>query len=203
MLNSLSRQEQQAIAYFDKKIEDGDTEDYPVWVDGFSQSIFYGLPADGEVIDVGCGIGRSISMLPDLGINRYFGIDPAASQIAYCKRTFPQFDFEMNEIRKIGESYPERFDGFLCLAMLMHIPRSDLDLSLASMRKCLRHGVSGFMSFPYSDGDVLEYASPAAPEVNCTLFTIDEVVQSLSKNGFVIAQERANENMFLGHIITV
>ena len=202
MLESLSRQEQQAVGYYEDRIVRGDTHDHPLWVDGFSQPIFYGLPNDAEVIDVGCGIGRAITMLPDLGINRYFGIDPAASQIAYCKKTFPQFNFEVNEIRKIGESYPGYFDGFLCLAMLMHIPRNDLDVALASLRKCLKTGVDGFLAYPYSDGDVLEYVSPVG-DLNCTLFTIDEVTLSLSKNGFVIANERVGGEMFLGHIVAV
>jgi SAM-dependent methyltransferase len=98
MLSSLSTQEQQAVAYFNKKISEGDIHTQPVWVDGFSQSIFLDMPQNGEVIDVGCGIGRSISMLPDLGITCYFGIDPAESQVAYCKKTYPQFNFELNEI---------------------------------------------------------------------------------------------------------
>lgn len=200
MLPTLSRQEQQAVSYYNKKIEQGDTYDHPVWVDDFSQRIFLGLQPDAEVIDVGCGLGRSITMLPELGIDNYFGVDAAESQIAYCRRTFPQFNFEVKDIRDIGKSYPDRFDGFLLLAVLMHIPRGDIDICLQSLRRSLKVGAPGFISFPYSEGEVLEFVSSIA-DIKCTLFTIDEVSSSLERNGFSIERHRRGEGMFLGHLV--
>jgi SAM-dependent methyltransferase len=200
MLITLSAQEQGAVAFYNKKIRNGDTNETPVWVDGFSVSIFNDMPPNGEIIDVGCGIGRSISMLPDLGVTRYFGVDPAESQVAYCKKTYPQFDFEVNEIRSVGESYPNRFNGFLLLAVLQHIPRTDIDQALHSLRCSLKNHAQGFMSFPYSDDDVREYA---VEDIMCTLYTIEEVVESLERNGFLIARNRIGGQMFLSHLVAV
>lgn len=205
MLTQLSSQEHQAINYYNEKIRSGDTDDFPIWVDSFSQSIFYDLPEDGEVVDIGCGIGRSMDLLPGLGITHYLGIDPASDCVAYCTKQFATqgVQFEVNEMRSVGESYPNRFDGFLCLAMLMHIPRKDLHTAFASLRKSLRIGANGFLSFPYADeGDPPEYVSPVA-DINCTLFNIGEVESALVDCGFELVRVCVDEQMYLAHVRAV
>lgn len=202
MLTQLSFQERQAISYYNEQVQSGNTQNFPIWVDDFSQSIFYDLPENGEVIDIGCGIGRSVGILHGLGITQYLGIDPASDCIAYCTKQFAtsHVQFEVNEMRTVGDSYPNRFDGFLCLAMLMHIPRSDVKQAFASLRKCLRVGANGLLSSPYADeGDPHEYVSPVA-DINCTLFSIGEIESALDANGFEVVRVRVDEQMYLAHI---
>ncbi len=201
MLNTLSAQERGAIAIYNQRVRDKDTGDEALWVDPFTRHIFATTPADGEVVDVGCGIGRAIPMLPDLGaFNGYFGIDPAEDQIAYCREHFPELSFEVNEIRRIGAAYPKRFDGFLCIAVLMHVPRSDIDLALRSLRASLKDGANGLLSLPYGDTMVRDNCVFG---VNITLYTIDEMFLALKRNGFQIERDRIDEPMYICHVTAV
>ncbi len=105
---ALSPMETGAVAMYDEYIRAGDTSDTPIWVDHFSRHIFRDVPADGEVVDVGCRIGRVISILPELGITNYVGIDPSAASIDYCKKQweFTGHTFEVGEVRGLGATYP-------------------------------------------------------------------------------------------------
>jgi hypothetical protein len=63
VLDTLSEQEKQAVAYYDTLIRSGDTDDCRVWVDDFTCDVFFGFGADDEVVDVGCRIGRFVPLL--------------------------------------------------------------------------------------------------------------------------------------------
>jgi len=202
MFESLSEQELVAIEIYDEYARADNFLDTPLWVDNFSQIIFLDMPGDGEVIDVGCGQGRAIEMLPGLYITKYLGIDPSTPSIEHCQAKWPNLEFEVGEIRELGKKYPDRFSGFMSIAMLMHIPRSDLNDALSSLRSCLKQDAPGMISLPMGYDDRLESINHVGMKL--TLFTIEEIEQSLLKNGFEIINMFSPDGyMLLMHTITI
>lgn len=205
MFPTLSPRERQAVTIYDDRVRRGDLSDTRVWADTFMMRIFRPLAhrADAEVVDVGCRIGRSIALLPDLGINRYFGVDPSAESIDYCQRTFgniPGFGFAVSEIRLLGRDYPERFSGFLLLAVLMHIPREDLVTALASLRASLRTGAPGEVSTPVARDGMREVENPSG--MLLTLYTAEELETAFTAAGFRVETIFSHNNsMLLGHVV--
>lgn len=199
MLTRLSQQERFAVAKYDNLVRTGDIEHLPIWADSFSMRVFARLHEGGEVIDVGCGTGRSISLLPHLGIEKYFGIDPSAESIKYCKETWPEHAFEVSEIRELGEKYPGRFSGFMLLAVLMLIPRDGILPALQSLRKCLSPGATGMISLPL--GRAEKRSHTFADGTRTTLYLKSEITAALRHCGFSISEMFSpnNTNMFLIH----
>ena len=201
MLNTLSPREREAVAYYDKEARRDNAEEMPIWADDFMQLIFFDLPENGEVIDVGCGRGRAIPVLEQLGVRNYLGIDPSVDSVEYCRRNFPRHQFDVDEIRTIGQNYPERFGGFFIGAVLMHIPREDIGLVISSLRRCLKEDARGFFSLPMGQDGVLEVRNRY--DMDLTLFTVDEVTEVFSGNGFNLLQLETDGHMLKGHAVAI
>ncbi len=196
----LSPQEKVTVGIYDQRIRDGDIDTTPVWADSFSSMIFWNLPADGVVVDVGCGTGRFISILSDLNITRYFGIDPSAGNIEYCRQTYPEHQFSLGSVQTLGIHYPHRFSGFIMTTSLMHVPRRDLRRSLRSLRASLLPGANGMISLPV--GEPLLWTHPSG--VILTLYTEAEMERQLPLHGFSIRQMFVrNGRMLLIHVTAV
>lgn len=196
----LSTREAQAIEIYDARTRQGIIEQMPLWVDAFTAPIFTPLGEEHEVVDVGCGTGRAVPLLPALGIAKYHGIDPSQESIRYCQMSYPDYSFAVSEVRSLGTRYPTRFSGFLMLAVLMHIPRLDLPLALASLRGSLHKGAPGLFSTPLGKQGRLEVKNPFG--MTLTLFTMNELAIGFAAQGFEIAELFSpDDHMMLGHVI--
>jgi SAM-dependent methyltransferase len=184
----LSKQEMDAVKIYNRYTKAGLVDTTPLWVDDFTWPIFRDMPPDGEVVDIGCGTGRAISLLPDLGISKYLGIDPSHEAIRHCKKHHPEYSFEVGDFRTIGKKYPKRFSGFIVITTLMHIPRKDLGDIFYSMRSCLRRGAPGLISFP--TGDPGESTFTNKQGMRLTLFTENEVTQALAQQNLRVEYAR-------------
>ena len=202
MLDALSEQERFAVARMDKLVQQGDIDTTPIWADSFTSTIFVGNFA-GEVVDVGCGTGRFVEVLPDLGITRYVGIDPSNEAIRYCTQQFPEHMFEVGEIRELGERYPNRFSGFILTTTLMHIPRKDVRRALMSLRHSLRTGAPGLISLPKGEPDRLTVVNKYG--MHLTLYTERELNRILPLAGFSIVTMFSphGSHMLLAHVVAV
>lgn len=202
MLKTLSPRERRAVKDYDREARDGDLDRMPIWADEFTQLTYFRLTQESEVIDVGCGWGRGIPVLEMLGIRRIFGVDPSKECIKICRRNLPRYEFEVDEIRTIGDHYPNRFDGFFLLAVLMHIPRADIVSAISSLRRCLKVGAVGFFSTPMGSDGKLEVVSRQG--LDLTLFTPEEVIQVFAANGFELRRlETPDGHMLLGDALAV
>ena len=81
------------------------------------------LGKKGRVLDVGCGYGRSLKELYDLGWRELMGIDFAPGMIARGKRLFPMLDLRVKEDASIALP-DESVDAVLLFAVLTCIPSS-------------------------------------------------------------------------------
>jgi SAM-dependent methyltransferase len=202
MLPTLSEQERQSVAFYDKEIREKTFVEPPVWLDGFSFPIFLDFQTKGTIVDVGCNTGRSIQLFRQMDIADYLGIDPSEEAIKYCRTTFPGYQFEVDEIRTLGKNYPDRFGGFFCAAVLMHLPKTDLGFAIASLRRSMKKGAVGFFANPFDS----EGSSEAVNDygMKLTLFTPEEIREAFISNGFEIRDAFSPDGfMFLGHVVAV
>lgn len=194
---NLSPQEQETVAVYNQRIHAGRIDSTPVWADRFSLSVFWDLPGDGEIVDVGCGTGRFVPILTNLNIPSYLGIDPSEGNIEYCKKTFPAHQFELGSVQTIGDRYSGRFAGFIMATSLMHIPRRGLRQALQSLRRSLIPGAQGMISLPL--GEPLTWRHQDG--VTLTLYTEAEMGRQLPLHDFRIRQMFSpNGHMLLIHV---
>ena len=86
------------------------------------------VSAGSRVLDVGCGNGRLLEVLPDNKIE-YLGLDNSAELVKIASQNYPTQKFLVADILKL-ESVKEissgTYDYVFCLAVLQHIPSREL-----------------------------------------------------------------------------
>jgi len=90
---------------------------------------------EGEsVMDVGCGNGRLLYGLQDKQIG-YLGIDFSAELIQKAQNNFPDHKFREGDILDLGRIGEMGFDHVFCVAVLHHIPGTDLRIQALKQLK--------------------------------------------------------------------
>jgi 2-polyprenyl-3-methyl-5-hydroxy-6-metoxy-1,4-benzoquinol methylase len=84
----------------------------------FDQTITASVKSGESVIDVGCGSGRLLDILPQ-GIN-YLGIDSSEKLLELAKSNYPNHQFQLGKLPEL--KITEQFDQVFCKAVLHHIP---------------------------------------------------------------------------------
>lgn len=103
---------------------------------------------DPFLLDIGCGHGRMIPCLRQLGITRYVGIDPSVEMIRIARREYPEVDVREMNLYELPEYFREEtFDAFLALAVLMHVSPEKMPAALATIRAVLKKGAVGITNF--------------------------------------------------------
>ena len=89
------------------------------WLERFAAS----LPADGKVLDLGCGGGQPVARwLIGRGF-RITGVDSSPSLIAICRERFPDSAWHVADMRRMA--LEERFDGLVAWHSLFHLAPDD------------------------------------------------------------------------------
>ncbi len=86
---------------------------------------------NGQILDVGCGYGRTLNELYDIGYKNLTGIDFSTGMIARGKNQFPHLNLFVKE----GESidFPDNhFDAVILFAVLTCIPSDSVQKNLIS-----------------------------------------------------------------------
>lgn len=89
------------------------------------------LATSARVLDAGCGSGQKARFFQDLGM-QVIGIDFSAKLLEIARRTSPDSEFRLLDLRDIG-SMSESFDGVFAQASLLHIPKSETFAVLEGM----------------------------------------------------------------------
>ena len=96
------------------------------------------LPADGRVLEVGCGHGRPIAAaLADAG-QRVTGIDPSAQMIAEAGQAVPGQDFRQLALVELEET--QAFDGACSFFSLLCMDPIELRIGLEKLHRALKPG---------------------------------------------------------------
>jgi SAM-dependent methyltransferase len=102
-----------------------------------------------RVLDIGTGSGRDVSLLLDMGCDAY-GVEPCREMREASILCYPSLAgrIESGLLPELGQPFGGQFDGVLCSAVLMHLPRAQiLDAALA-MRAVLRENGRLLLSIP-------------------------------------------------------
>ena len=111
------------------------------------------LLPQGSVLEIGCGTGRDTLKLMQLGYT-YLGTDVAKNLLKSAQKRAPGASFQNIDIYSMD--YSEKFDGFWCAAVMLHIPKNRLIEALLAMNKQIRTGGIGFISTKQGTNNTLE-----------------------------------------------
>jgi len=110
--------------------------------------------AVGDVLDVGCGIGRCLAYLEGLP-HRHVGVDPNVDAVAEARRR--GFDARVpGELRAelLAQQQRGQFDTLLCSHVLEHLPPADAVELLRTWIPFVRSGGRAVLICPQARGQV-------------------------------------------------
>ena len=109
-----------------------------------------------RVLDVGCGMGRDLAVLLELGFDAW-GIEPHDAMRARAIERHPQLAARIAAapLPQIGQPFGGGFDAIVCSAVLMHLSAHALPGSLASLGAALAPRARVLMAVPQMQPDLL------------------------------------------------
>jgi SAM-dependent methyltransferase len=147
-----------------------------------------------RILDIGAGSGRDMIELLKNGHDVY-GIDGSESLIELAKKNYP-----ILVDRLIHRYFPETdnpfidpFDGILCSALLMHIPKENLFDSVYTFKKLLKPGGKLLLSVPTKRDDVQENNRDKNGRL-FLLYTIEYLQLIFERAGFKLLEHRINKD---------
>ncbi|ALR75223.1 class I SAM-dependent methyltransferase [[Enterobacter] lignolyticus] len=107
------------------------------------------LPAQGTLLDAGCGSGRDSKAFKDMGY-RVEAFDASAEMVALASghAGIPVRRLTFSELDEA-----ERYDGIWCCASLLHVPAAELPQAMQKLADALKPGGAWYVSFKYGDGE--------------------------------------------------
>lgn len=110
----------------------------------------------GRVLDVGCGKGRDLVALLDMGFDAY-GIEPHAAMRAQALARDARMPGRVADatLPAIGQPFGGGFDGVVCSAVLMHVSPQALPAALAALAGLLAPGGRLLTALPEMRADLL------------------------------------------------
>ena len=102
-----------------------------------------------RVLDVGCGKGRDVVALLDMGFAA-FGVEPNEAMRAHAIARDPRMAgrVESAALPELGQPFDGGFDGVVCSAVLMHLTADALPASMAALGAVLRPRARILMALP-------------------------------------------------------
>ena len=147
----------------------------------------------GRVLDVGCGKGRDLVALLDMGFDAV-GIEPHAAMRAQALARDARLPGRVADatLPDLGRPFGGGFDGVVCSAVLMHVAPEALPASLAALAALLEPGGRLLMALPQMRAELLvdgvdpdgrafanhapERVRALLGEVGMALVSVDELV---------------------------
>ena len=183
---------QKTVKFYDEKAAvwsstHGGKDEESWWKKEMSKFHTY-LPG-GSVIEIGSGTGKDAEALVRLGY-KYTGTDASAGLLKLAQERNPKVTF-LNKYAHELEPSIGTFDGFWAVAVLLHIPRADIDKTLTAISSVLRTGAIGFITLKEGDGERID-------EETGRLFTYyrdPEFKKILERNNFKILETEKKEDV--------
>jgi hypothetical protein len=115
------------------------------------------IPSDASIIELGCGSGRNLALLREMGFTNLKGVDFSQTQVEFCVRN--GFDVRLMNIAELGFGDRE-FDLVFTNSVLLHVPPDRIEKVL---REAIRvsKGLIAFRENTYEnesfEGHVYKY----------------------------------------------
>lgn len=102
-----------------------------------------------RVLDVGAGSGRDAALLLDMGCDAY-AVEPCENLRASTLRLHPELTgrLENGALPQLSQPFGGAFDGVLCCAVLMHLPRAEILDAAIALRNVLKENGRLLLSIP-------------------------------------------------------
>jgi len=110
-----------------------------------------------KILDIGCGSGRDMAELVKNGFDAY-GVDASSEMVQYAQEQYPELKgrIEKGVLPNLEMPFGGTFDGVLCCAVLMHLPKEELFDSVFAIRKLLKENGRLLVSIPEDRPDIDE-----------------------------------------------
>ncbi len=111
-----------------------------------------------KILDIGCGSGRDMAILIQYGIDIY-GVDASPEMVQYAQEKYPELQakIDIGVLPNLGKPFGGEFDGVLCSAVLMHLPKEELFDAAFSIRNLMKEGGRLLVSMPHDRPDIDEH----------------------------------------------
>jgi SAM-dependent methyltransferase len=122
---------------------------YESVVNGLAEHFEQAFPGGGRILDIGCGSGRDLACLHNLGRD-VFGVDATPEFVELAQSLHPELKgrIECGSIPGAAVPFGGAFDGVLCSAVLMHISTEHQPAAVEFIKGCLKPGGRLLYSVP-------------------------------------------------------
>ncbi len=140
--------DQQTLKYYNQNALDI-FNNYIKAKEGISSFFATAFPIHTKILDIGAGSGRDMQFLLDKGYDAY-GIEPSVELRQLALSQYPVLEGRLfdGSLPDIDEGFTEKFDGVLCSAVLMHIPKELLFDTVYAIKRILKHRGNLLISIP-------------------------------------------------------
>lgn len=98
----------------------------------------YGVPREGDLLEIGCGEGRDARVLLDKGY-ALLATDVSAEAVHYCRKNLPQHADRFSKLDCLTEEIAQKFDFIYAVAVVhMLVPDEDRDGFYRFIRRHLK-----------------------------------------------------------------
>lgn len=141
----------------------------------------------GLVGEVGCGPGQVARYLHARGVPMC-GIDLSGEMVSRARKLTPEVDFRQGDMRRLD--VPDgAWAGVVAFYSIIHIPRAELAVTLAELRRVLHPGGTLFLAFHIGDETLHLDAWWDQPVcVDFHFYRSDEISRRLREAGFEVAE---------------
>jgi len=144
-----------------------------------------------KVLDAGCGPGRDIKILYELGIKEVYGIDLSKNMLNIAKEYESRGKYFVMDIRKLDFD-DEFFDGIICIGVLVHLNKEDFIRSLKELYRVLKKEGILLLSVKIDKEEKILIDKKYGEIRYFFIYTEDFIKDSLKNVGFEILETRYN-----------
>jgi ubiquinone/menaquinone biosynthesis C-methylase UbiE len=151
------------------------------------------LDGESPVLDLGCGPGQVGQYLMDHGL-RVVGLDLALQMLRVARRRTGNRSLAVGDMRSapLGS---ESIAGVVAFYSIHHLPRSELGIALAEVRRILKPNGLFVVATHLGESEVYssEFLGHQIETVGGTLYRNDELVDELQSQSFVVEDVRSRD----------
>lgn len=158
------------------------------------------LPQHPKVLDLGCGPGHEARRLHNHGAD-VVGVDISQTSIEIAKKRNPNCVFLELDFQDIDDSIG-RFDGIFSAGSLIHMPLSQLSISVKTIISVLKIGGYFLIIFQEGKEHLIHYPEVESQKIERILyrFSSSEIVNVFKNAGAYFVKElHLSENISIHH----